>query len=351
MVKDCTDDSPARHHRVVVIVLNWNGADVIRDCLASLRRQAFREFAVLVVDNASKDDSRRIVHEEFPEASLLALDENAGFCKGNNRGIEYAWQRFPSVEYIALLNNDTAAQPEWLEALVAALDAHRDCGMAASKMLCWDGESEPETIDTAGDVFFKHGLAGKRGHGEPRDNYSATEQVFAACAGAVLYRSDMLREIGLLDEDFFAYNEDVDLGFRARLAGWSCLFVADAVVWHRVSYTTKPFSDSAIYWSKRNSVWVLVKNWPAKVFIRHLFPVLAYNFLSDVRWLLGGRIKPVLKGRWDALLGIRKMLAKRRKIRQSRKITADELDSWIIRHTPWCETLRRNLKRVCGMRS
>jgi GT2 family glycosyltransferase len=334
--------------RVVVIVLNWNGAAVVGDCLHGLRQQSFCDFHTLVVDNNSKDHSRRLIEEEFPDVEVLPLPDNYGFARGNNEGIKYIWKTRPSIQYIALLNNDTCPQPHWLGALVTALDERSDMGMIASKMLCWDGANQPIAIDTAGDVFYQHGLAGKRGHGAPVDAYDAAEEVFGACAGAALYRNDMLKEIGLLDEAFFAYNEDVDWDFRARLAGWRCWYVPDAIVWHRVSFTAQPYSDRAIYWSKRNSFWVLVKNWPASFFLKYCLPLVGYNVLSDLRWMLAGRIAPVVKARWDGLRGLRAMLKQRKHIQFIREITPQDLDRWIVRKTPWCETFRRNLKRMIG---
>ena len=332
---------------VVVIVLNWNGTAVIRACLDGLRGQSFRDFAVLVVDNHSADDSPAIIRAEYPEMELLELSDNHGFARGNNLGIAHVWATRPATRYIALLNNDTLPQPGWLAVLVAALEQRPEMGMAASKILCWDGASQPERIDTAGDMFFQHGAAGKRGHGEPADCYGTPEEVFGACAGAALYRCEMLREIGLLDEEFFAYNEDVDLDFRARLAGWRCWYAPAAVVWHRVSYSAQAYSERVVYWSKRNSAWVLVKNWPARFFLRYALPLLGYNFLSDLRWIFGGRAKAVLRGRWHAVLGLRRMLRKRAVILAARKITDKELDRWIVRRTPWCEATRRALRRYC----
>ncbi len=345
-IKNIKIDSPL----AVVIVLNWNGEEVIRGCLESLRKQTFKDFVTVVVDNNSSDNSPEIISEEFPETELFKLEENFGFAKGNNLGVEHVWEKFPDVKYIALLNNDTSAQPEWLEKLVESLENNEKCGAAAAKLLCWDGKTKAEVIDSAGDIFFKHGLAGKRGFGEVSENYSTTEPIFGACAGAAIYRSKMLQEIGLLDEDFFCYNEDVDLCFRIRLAGWNIIFVYDAEVWHRVSYSAKPFSDRVIYWSKRNSFWVLIKNLPLKLFFRYFFSIICYNILSDVRWLLGGRFKPVLKGRWDAILGLRKMLLKRKKIQATRKISSKELDSWIIRETPWFVSLRRNFWKIANFK-
>lgn len=332
--------------RAVVIVLNWNGKDVIRDCLAALAAQTFAPFRVLVVDNASTDNSPGIVSGEFPGVHLLQLDENTGFARGNNEGIREVWKHFPDVPYIVLLNNDTKAQADWLECLVTAADNDSNAGSVASKLACWDGSRRPEVIDTAGDVFYKHGLAGKRGHGEPVEKYAQTELIFGACAGAALYRSIMLRETGLFDEDFFAYNEDVDLAFRARLNGWQCLYMPAAIVWHRVSFTTVTYSDNALYWAKRNTVWVMVKNLPGRIFFKYFFSIVFYNFFSDIPWLVRGRMKPVLRGRLAALKGLRRMWKKRRLIQREKKIRATELDCWITRETPWRDSIMRNIKDV-----
>ena len=328
-----------------IIVLNWNGEDVIRDCLDSLRRQTVTA-RIIIVDNASTDNSREIIRNEYPEFLLLELDENTGFAKGNNLGLAFALEKYRDLKYVALLNNDTKAQSDWLEKLVVALDENKNCGIAASKLLCWDGETEAEVIDSAGDIFYQHGLAGKRGFGEPKDKYNEEEKIFGACAGAALYRVEMIKEVGFLDDDFFAYNEDVDLSFRARLYGWECIFVSDAVVWHRVSYSTKTFSDRSIYWSKRNSFWVMIKNLPVGIFLKYFFHIVGYNLLSDLRWILGGRIKPVIKGRWDGLMKLRVMLKKRKEIMRSRKVENSEIDKWITKETPWFVSLRRNLKKM-----
>ena len=330
-----------------VIVLNWNGEDVIHDCLESLRSQT-HSANIIIVDNASTDNSVNIIRENFSEFSLLQLNENTGFAKGNNEGLNFALEKFPNLKYVALLNNDTKAQPDWLEKLTSALEKNPDCGIAASKLLCWDGDNPAEVIDSAGDVFFQHGLAGKRGYGETKDKYSSYERIFGACAGAALYRIEMITEIGFLDNDFFAYNEDVDLCFRAKLAGWDCVFVPDAVVWHRVSFSTKSFSDRSIYWSKRNSFWVMIKNLPLGLFFRHSFHIIGYNLLSDLRWIFGGRIKPVIKGRWDGLTKLPTMLRKRKNILKNRKISNKELNKWIIKETPWFVSVRRNLKKIFG---
>jgi GT2 family glycosyltransferase len=182
--------------RVDIIVLNYNGRSFLGPCLAALRLQTFRDFQTLVVDNGSTDGSVAYLHECYPEVSRLALPSNLGFCGGNNRGVEAT-----AGEYVALLNNDTEAAPSWLQSLVEALDRFPEVGFCASRMVRLD---DPLTIDTAGDVFYTHGVGGKRGNGEPSERYAEPRKVFGACAGAAIYRRSMLQRTGLLDEELFA---------------------------------------------------------------------------------------------------------------------------------------------------
>ena len=311
--------------RVAVIVLNWNGAEVLPACLDALRAQAGVEFAALIVDNGSDDGSREMAERACPEMDLLALPRNLGFAAGNNAGIEHVWRENPSVEFIALLNNDTCVQPSWLATLMTALANRPDAGMAASKILYWDGQHQPTTIDTAGDIFYTYGLASKRGTGKLASAYGTPDEIFGASAVAVLYRATLLRQIGLFDPQFFAYNEDVDLSFRAQLMGWRCVYEPTAVVWHRVSFSTRCSCDRTMVWTKRNTVWVLVKNMPTLLLWWYLPQIALHFILSDVAWMLRGRCVPVMQGRWQAFRGLRAMLGQRGHIQATRLLSNREL--------------------------
>ncbi len=311
--------------RIVVIVLNWNGTAVLPACLHALRAQTGVEFAALIVDNGSDDGSREMAQHAYPDMHLLALPHNLGFAAGNNAGIELVWRENPAVEFIALLNNDTCAQPSWLAALLTALTDRPDAGMAASKILQWDGQLPPATIDTAGDLFYTYGLAGKRGTGAPAHAYTTPDDVFGACPAAALYRVTLLRQIGLFDPLFFAYNEDVDLAFRAQLMGWHCAYVPSAVVWHRVSFSAQRLSDRSVLWTKRNTLWVLVKNMPALLLLWYAPRIVLHFVLSDLAWILRGRGAPVLRGRGQALCGLRAMLRQRARIQATRLLSCREL--------------------------
>jgi len=238
---------------VSVIIPNWNGARLLPSCLDSLRQQTLIEHEVIVVDNASRDESRRLIAAEYPEVRLLPLESNRGLTGGCNAGIGIA-----RGEIMALLNNDAEAEAGWLTALVDALERHPEAGSAASKMLLYD---QRDVINTAGDYYGRDGIPGNRGVWE-RDGgqYDEEEWVFGACGGAAAYRREMLDEIGLFDEDFFMYCEDVDLAWRAQLAGWRCIYAPGARVYHRLSATGG--GALASYYTGRNTLYVLAKDMP-----------------------------------------------------------------------------------------
>src|SRR2546427_3232710 len=206
-----------------VIIVNHNGRHFLGDCLTSLGAQSFRNFEAWVVDNGSQDGSVRFIRDNFPWVRLISLERNVGFCAGNNLAI-----RETTGELVVLLNNDTAVRSNWLEELVRATLANPEVGICASRILYL---AKPHALYAVGDGYTAWGTAFRRGDGELEDGrYEEAAAVFSACACAALYRRSMLDEIGLFDEDLFSNYEDVDLGFRARLAGYSCLYVPKAVV-------------------------------------------------------------------------------------------------------------------------
>src|SRR5512138_3034202 len=201
---------------ISVIILNFNGKRYLEKCLSSLESQTYRDFEVIVVDNASSDGSVDYLKAGFPLVRIVENKKNLGFAGGTNSGIRRA-----EGEYILTLNNDTQVDRRFLECLAEPMQSDKSVGVCASKMLLPDGR-----INSAGICLSRSGAAWDRGifeqdHGQ----YDCQQEVFGACAGAALYRKEMLDEIGLFDEDFFLYMEDVDLAFRAKLAGWKCVYV------------------------------------------------------------------------------------------------------------------------------
>jgi len=310
---------------VSVVIPNWNGAEHLPDCLEGLRRQTWRDFEVIVVDNASSDDSLALLAREYGEVQVLALAENRGFAGACNAGIAVA-----RGQYIALLNNDTEADPHWLAEVVAAFERHPRAGMVASKMLLFDRR---DTFHTAGDFYRLDGMPGNRGYLE-RDvgQYDVEEPVFSACGGSAVYRRAMLDEIGLLDEDFFYSCEDVDLGWRAQLAGWQCIYAPRAVVYHKLSATGGGVTAS--FYTGRNFIYLLVKDMPGEVWRDYWLQILlaqgrvAWEALRAWR---GAAARARLRGMAAGIWGIPRMLRKRRVVQGRRKAEWAELERVLSR--------------------
>ena len=316
--------------RVSVIIPNWNGKEFLKTCLDSLKTQTFREFKVILVDNGSTDGSIEFVRENYPEVKIVALDKNYGFAKGNNIGMEEALKN-EEIKYIALLNNDTEASPHWLGELTQALNNNSDIGFCASKILRFYNR---QIIEEAGHAFCRYGFAYKLGVGEEdKGQYDNSRMVFSACAGAAIYRKSMIEEIGLFDEDFFAYFEDLDLDFRAQLRGYKCLYVPMAVVYHIGGGTAKWGSTEHIYFCSRNRITVLLKNMPLSLLLKNLLGILWIELKDTIAGciFLGPYRKMMLKGKMDALWQLPKISKKRRKIQRSRKVSNKYIESLFIK--------------------
>jgi GT2 family glycosyltransferase len=290
---------------ISVIVLNYNGKRYLDDCLCSLASQTYSDFEVIVVDNGSTDLSHEYIEAQYPWVKLLRNEKNLGFAGGTNTGIKQA-----RGEYILTINNDTKVEKNFIKYLMQPMESDQRVGMCASKMLFPDGK-----INSTGICISRSGAAWDRGMFE-QDNrqYNRREEVFGPCAGAALYRKEMLDEIGLLDEDFFLYMEDVDLAFRGRLAGWSCIYVPEAVVYHHHGGTAGAGSDLSVYYGNRNVIWYVLKDFPARLLITSLPFILARNLMVIPYYVLRGQGRIILKSKRDALKGAIKMLNKRRDI-------------------------------------
>jgi GT2 family glycosyltransferase len=217
-----------------VIIVNWNGKRFLGDCLNALEKQSYPNYDVTVVDNGSTDGSVDFIHHHFPVVQILSLNDNAGFSKANNIAIIKALS--DGVQYIALLNNDTKVEEEWLEHLVRIMESKQDIGICASKMLRME---TPHIIDSTGHLF-KWGRIFDRGHGEvDARQYDDQLDIVGACAGACLYRKEMLEEIGLFDESYGSYYEDAEFSWRAYNRGWRAKYVPKSIILHHRGGTTK----------------------------------------------------------------------------------------------------------------
>src|ERR1700719_76914 len=246
---------------ISVVVVTWNRRDLLRSCLQSLTRQKLEQtFEVVVVDNGSDDGSPEMARQEFAEnpafrLKLIRNQANRGFCAGNNQGFAAS-----DSEFVALLNNDAEAEPDWLAALVRAFEGRPEVGMAASKILVHE---DPGRIDKVGHLIYPDGQNRGRGSGElDAGQFNRVEEVLWPDGCAAMYRRAMLDQIGGFDEDFFAYADDAELGLRARIAGWKCLYTPQAVVRHHRSSTLGKDSERRLELIERNRVLLALKLFP-----------------------------------------------------------------------------------------
>jgi GT2 family glycosyltransferase len=290
---------------VTVVIPNWNGRHLLPTCLSALEKQSFPDFEIVVVDNGSTDGSVAWTKESFPGVRVLVNQGNLGFAAAVNRGI-----RASESKYVALLNSDTQVDRVWLASLVDLAEVEAAVGMCASKMLFAD---RPNVINSTGICLDLAGIAWDCRGGEADDRADQEpREVFGACGGAALYRRMMLDEIGLFDEDFFAYLEDVDLAWRARRAGWRALYVPTARVLHHHSATAVEGSRFKSFHLGRNKIWLLVKNYPSQRAWPYGFLCLLYDFAAVAYALLARRDLYALYGRIAALPGLGRMWRKRR---------------------------------------
>jgi GT2 family glycosyltransferase len=307
--------------RVTVGIPSWNGRRFLEVVLPSLAVQTFRDFETVVVDNGSSDGSIDYLRTRWPHVKVIALDANHGFAEPVNRVIKCA-----QGDYIALVNNDVELSPGFLAALVETLDTHPQAAAASAKMVAFHDRS---VIDGAGDELYWSGTALRRGRGE-RDNgrWDTPGEVFSACAGAALYRRAAFEAVGYFDKDFFAYQEDVDWGFRARLAGWGCRYEPRAIAYHVGSATTsrdgKPH-PLVHRLNQRNALAMVIKNYPAETLVRYGHRVALAQVASLAGSIRLGMARHHLAGLADLARSLPTTLRKRAAIQRSRRIGRRDL--------------------------
>lgn len=309
--------------RVSVIIVNYEGRDLTINCLKALDAQSFEDFEIIIVDNCSTDNSLQEV-QEFKEKSALSrpttivlLNRNEGFTGGNLAGLNAA-----KSEYIALLNNDTEPDKGWLYNLMSGMEDNPDVGICASKLIVYG----TNTIDSAGDGYATSLKGYKRGEEEDKLKYDKQEYVFGACAGAALYRQKMLEEIGFFDDDFFLIHEDTDLNLRAQLAGWKVLYVPTATVYHKVRSSIGHMSDTAVYYTLRNSEFVRIKNIPCSILLRCLPEFIIGTITEFLYFALKHRkLRLYINAKLDVLKALPGMLRKRGVIMKNRKVSSGYL--------------------------
>lgn len=324
---------------MAVVVPNWNGVSQLRKCLEALEGQTLRdEMEVWVVDNGSSDGSVPLV-TEFSWVKLIRNDDNRGFAAACNQAI-----RASEPPFVALLTNDVVVAPDWLERLLEVMDQRPELGSCTSKVL---DQGDHRIVDNCGHVLYADGLTRGRGRLEADDGrFDRLEEVFCPSGCACLLRREMLDDVGLFDEDFFAYCEDADLGFRARLRGWRCLYVPYAVAYHKFSGSSATaYSPMKALNVERNRLWLAVKNFPLPLLAMSVLATLtrygwqAFGALSRrgasgafVRDRSASELAHILGASYrQGLAGLPRVWRQRRQIQARRTASTSEVLGWLRR--------------------
>jgi len=310
---------------VSVVIPNWNGKKFLTGCLDSLAKQSYKPIEIIVVDNGSTDGSVEFIQQNFKDVILVRFETNTGFSKAVNQGVISA-----TGEFVVLMNNDTTADVNWISELVKAIKQHPEAGSAGCKMLAYD---DHRILDGAGDGYRRGGLPGRIGHREfDNGQFDNPRYILGACGGAALYRRSLFDDIGLFDEDYFAYLEDVDMGLRAQSAGYKCIYVPSAIIYHLGCGTTgSGYSPLVVKLSARNNWNTIVKNIPDRLIWKFLPQILFWQaYYLAVVTVRGGQVWPYFLGSLQALMLFPKMFKKRLEIKARRRVPVAYMEQMIV---------------------
>ncbi len=312
----------------LVVIPNWDGMPFILDCLAALGQQS-EAHDVVVVDNGSKDDSVAQITQHYPGVIMIALPKNTGFAGGVNTGIRYGLEH--EYDAVALLNNDAIPDKHWLKELVRTMESNPKAGIVTCKLLHTDGAY----FDSTGDFYATCGIPFPRDRNQKDTGQrDQQESVFSATGGASLYRCAMFRQVGIFDEYFFAYYEDVDVSFRARLAGWDVIYQPASFCYHAISATSSRHGSFSRYHSIKNLPVLYYKNMPALLFWKYL-PLFTYQLArqfasSTLKGLAWVHIKAVI----TSFRHLPTTLKDRRRIQKARVLSSAQVDALLVHTRP-----------------
>lgn len=317
---------------ISVIVINFDGRQWLPDCLDALAAQRDAPpFETVVVDNGSTDGSVAFLRTRYPGVRVIETGSNLGFAAGNNAGVRAA-----HGEWIAFLNNDTVAEPDWLARLWCAQAAHPEFALMTSRLVFMHDAS---IVDSAGDGYLRAGGAFKHGYGAPAAAFETSREVFGACGGAFMIRRDAFDALGGFDDRFFMVYEDVDLSYRARLRGLRVWYAADAIVRHAGSGSLGTVSPAAVYYGQRNLEWTWIKNTPAALLRATALSHAIYSAAGVLHYIRLGLGGPALRGKWAAVRALPQVLADRRRAQAAR--TVDAADLTRLMEPDWLGAKRR----------
>ncbi|MDR3000841.1 MAG: glycosyltransferase family 2 protein [Fibromonadaceae bacterium] len=320
---------------ISIIILNYNGKKHLQTCFESIFSQNFSDFEVILVDNNSIDDSIQFIEKNYPQIVIVRNEKNLGFAGGNNVGIARA-----KGEWIFLLNNDTALAPDCLAEIAKNIaDGKQKQLVFAPLMLRFD---DPEKIDSGGDCLYPWCYGYKYEDKSADDSlFAETRKISLACGGAVVFSKELLNKLGGFDEDFFLIYEDVDLSLRAKRIGAEIWMLPKAKVLHKGYATITSASALRMYYSERNRFWLKIKHYPLWTLLKYTPHFFVCLFSSLLLWTYRGAFLTWLKAYINALLGISKMLKKRRKIFSESKVSTADFESWLLKESffKWLKSL------------
>lgn len=261
--------------KTTVIIPNYNGKEYLKQCLQSLGQCEPADFHIIVVDNGSTDGSVELLKREYAHVEAIFLRENTGFASAVNRGLEQT-----KTPYAILLNNDTTVEKDFVSKMEMALEMHKNAFSVSARMLMMQ---KPEVLDGAGDLYCALGWAFALGKGKTAvDHYTKPARIFSSCGGAVIYRMNVFQRIGLFDENHFAYLEDVDIGYRAKIYGYENFYEPSAICYHAGSgFSGSRYNEFKINLSSRNSIYLILKNMPLLQILINL-PFLLLGYMTKV---------------------------------------------------------------------
>lgn len=303
--------------KVAVVIVNYNGGVCLERCLKALSGQTRKPDRILLVDNNSENFSTDQIHVDHPDIEILALKRNTGFAAANN----YAIDRLGDMEWVVLLNPDAYAERDWLEALMKGTEDHPEFCFFGCRMLA----TTKNMLDGTGDRYHVSGASWRRDYGKPAERHKQSDEIFSPSGAAALFRRDVYLEAGGLNEDFFCYMEDIDLGFRLQLMGYRCFYIADAVVTHEGAALAGAHSDFQIYHGHRNLVWVYVMNMPSPWIWIYLPQHLLYSLVAIIFFISHGKAATIFRSKLDAFRGLSRAWRQRRIIQARIKVDVKKL--------------------------
>ena len=307
-----------------VIIPNWNGRDLLKDCLTSLLKQTFKDFEIILVDNGSADDSIDYTKENFPEVKIIGLDKNYGFAKAINKGVKAS-----NAKYVVFLNNDTEVDKNWLKNLINCAESHREAISVNSKILNF---YDRKIIDGVGILINEVGQARSIGWDEKDlGQFEKQQYIFGATGGASLFRRQEFIAVGGFDENYFMYCEEVDFAFRAQFLGFQFIYCPKAVVYHKHKATAKKLSQHVEYWQFKNMTQTIIADFPTALLLKRwrLLKIILVHFNTIFYQIRNGFFwPPILTEVW-LLLHLPYLLQKRLKIQKKRLVSDDYIESFL----------------------